>query len=69
MLSALAARGRAIAAVAQARAIRDGVARLRDEFSGVEVTGEDAAIVLRGRGLRARLIEDARLRWIGSLWR
>lgn len=69
MLSALAARARIIGEAARGRAIGRGVARLREEFPGVAVTGEAEAIVLSGRGLRARLADDARLRWIGSLWR
>lgn len=62
-----AAIGAAIAARAKDRAIARGVERLRDDVAGIEVRGEPDAIVLTGRGLFRRWINDARLRAIGSL--
>lgn len=61
------ARGAAIGERGKARAIARGVARLRDEFPGLEVSAEPDAIVLSGRGLLRRWLHDARLRAIGSL--
>lgn len=63
------ARGRAIGAKAQGRAIAKGVEQFRDEFPGVSVTPAPDAIILSGRGLFRRWVNDARLRAIGSLLR
>ncbi len=61
------ARDREIGARAQTRAIARGVEQLRDEFPGIAVSAEPDAIVLSGRGLFRRWINDTRLRTIGSL--
>ena len=63
MLNDVEARGRAIAAAAADR-LRERVAdALRDAFPGIEVLMQDQKIYLSGR----LDIDDARLRWIGSL--
>lgn len=69
MLSALEARGRAIGAEAQARAMASTAARLREALPDVAVTIEESAVLLSGRGLLRRLAEDARVRWIGGMLR
>ncbi len=61
------AAGQAIAEQRVAQVAARGAAQLRDEFPGVEVTAEPDAIVLSGRGLFRRWIDDARLRAIGSI--
>ena len=63
MLSAVEARGLAAAAAA-ANALRQRVADvLRDTLPGVEVLVQDEKIYLSGQ----LSVDDARLRWIGSL--
>lgn len=63
MLSALEARGIA-AGEAAADRLRERVAEaLREIFPGVEVLVQDRKVYLSGR----LDIDDARLRWIGSL--
>lgn len=69
MFERLEARGRAIAAAAEARVavrVEDAVS---DTFPELTATQEGNCIALAGRGLRARLLRDARLRWIGGLLR
>jgi hypothetical protein len=61
------AAGQTIARQARQRAIARGVQQLRDDFPGVAVSADPDAIVLSGRGLFRRWINDARLRAIGSL--
>lgn len=44
-------------------------ARIADRLraaGGIDVEVRDGGVVARGRGLRARWLTDARLRWIGG---
>jgi hypothetical protein len=69
MMAALEVRGAAIAAEAQRRAIATLAERAEVQVPGVSVEAEADGVVLSGRGLARRLIDEPALRWIGSLWR
>jgi hypothetical protein len=69
MMAALEARGAAIAAEAQQRAIATLAERAQAELAGVSVEAEADGLVLSGRGLARRLVDEPALRWIGSLMR
>lgn len=45
---------------------RERVAAALREVPGVQTEVVDEGVVVRGRGLRARWLKDARLRWIGG---
>ena len=65
MMARLEMRGRVLAE----RAARHAQDRVREVLAGVPgVTPEivDEGVVVRGRGLRRRWLDDARLRWIGG---
>lgn len=66
-MRALTERARAAGAV-RARVVAEDVAA-GIEAPGISVTIEGSDVVLSGRGLRRRLITDARLRAIGLMWR
>lgn len=65
MLSGIAARGRAIGEEARARAVARVAAALA-AVPGVRAEAGEDGVVVRGRGLRRRWLNDARLRWIGG---
>jgi hypothetical protein len=69
MLRALEVRGDVIGEEARARVIARGVEQVRAALPEFEVEAAAAGIVLRGPGLARRWFDDARLRWIGSLFR
>jgi hypothetical protein len=69
MMSDWIAAGERIARAAQIRTIARGVTLVHDAFPGIAVSAEPDAIVLSGRGLFRRWINDAQLRAIGSLFR
>lgn len=70
MMAALEARGERAGARRVARTLERLEAAVRDEVpDDVRVAREGAAVVLSGRGLRARMLEDARLRGLGLLVR
>ena len=65
MMGGLEARGRALAA----RAVEAARVRVRDAVAAVPGTTPeilDEGVVVRGRALRRRWLNDARLRWIGG---
>lgn len=64
VLDAVAARGRAIGDRAADR-LRDRVAAEARMVPGVTVSTEGDAIVIEGRALIDRWVEDARLRYVG----
>lgn len=69
MRARLEARGVAIAAEARQRAIVALAERVAAEVPGVAVEPQEDGVVLSGRGLARRLIDEPVLRWIGSLMR
>lgn len=69
MLERVEARLTEIAARARARAVKRVASTLTGAFSGITVTEEAEGVTLSARGLRRRLFDDARLRWIGMLLR
>jgi predicted ATPase len=69
MLSALERRGRAIGEEARERVIARGVEQERAALPDVEVEAASDGILLSAPGLVRRWLDDARLRWIGSLFR
>jgi hypothetical protein len=69
MMAGLEARGAAIAAEARQRAIAALAERIEAELPGVAVAPREEGVVLSGRGLARRLIDEPVLRWIGSLVR
>lgn len=69
MRARLEARGAAIAAEAQRRAIAALAERVAAEVPDVDVEAQEDGVVLSGRGLARRLIDEPVLRWIGSLMR
>jgi hypothetical protein len=65
----LRARGRALAEQ-RAMEVRKQIAgRMPDTLSGVRAHVEGDGIMLSGRGLRARIMREPVLRWIGSVLR
>jgi hypothetical protein len=66
MMERIEARGRRLAARAQARTAAAVAARVEAAVPGVAVSVEDGAVVLTGRRLARRMLTDAALRWIGS---
>lgn len=62
MFEQLEARGRALAE----RGAKTARARVRDAFPELEVSEEEGRVMLKGWGLGRRLLDDARLRWIGA---
>lgn len=67
MLNTLQKRAEQAGAAAVARARRQIVDGLN--VPGVAATETEAGVTLSGRGLMRRLLTDARLRWIGELFR
>ncbi len=53
------------AAAARVARIVDAIAEAAGEVPGVEVSREDGRVVIAGRGLGLRMMEDARLRGLG----
>ena len=69
MMARLEARGRRLAAQAQADAIARLAVRAGEELAGTTVTQQDNGVTLTGPGLGRRLLDEPMLRWIGSLMR
>ncbi|RIA37868.1 hypothetical protein DFR49_3757 [Hephaestia caeni] len=69
MIAGLRARAATIGDQA-ATGARDRIAaRIADDVPGVTAAIDDDRIVVTGRGLRARLLSEPALRWIGSFGR
>ena len=66
MFEALARRAERAGEIAAERAAERLAARLNAGVPGVTAEAERGGVVLRGRGLARRELEDARLRWIGG---
>lgn len=69
MMAALLARGAAIAAEAQDRAIAEVAQAAEAALPGVGVARDAEGVTLTGRALSQRLADEPQLRWIGSLVR
>ena len=65
----LEARGRARGERAAAEAATRLGARLREAFPELDVEVAPARVVVRGRGLRLRMLAEPALRWLGGLLR
>ena len=62
-------RGAEIAAAATDRATARATGAIADAFPELAVTRAGGRIEIAGRGLRARVLREARLRWIGGMLR
>ena len=69
MIERLEARGCALGERAAANARDRLVDSVRGDLPGVAARVDGDGVVLSGRGLRARLMREPVLRWIGSLMR
>lgn len=68
LLDKVKARVEVAARAAATRAV-DGVVAAVTEFPDIEITREGDTLVLRGRGLMRRWLNEARLRFALRLWR
>lgn len=65
----LRARGEALGEQRAGEARERIAGRVPDELPGVRAHVEGGDVILSGRGLRARVMREPVLRWIGSLMR
>ena len=65
MMAPLEARARALAE-RRVSAARERVREMLNGVAGVTAEIVDEGVVVRGRGLRRRWLNDARLRWLGG---